>query len=385
MAENSDGQDKIFDATPKRIEDAKKEGQVLTSKEVFVLSSMFSMILMGFLIYLNSNEIIRTFTQYFNWSDRIENITLLGYLRDFEFFSFLLILTFIILLPFIITFFTQLLVFREINFATKALYFKSNRISLIQGFKRMFGIKAFVELAKAMAKVILLLSLSGFIIYFSIENIKVIPFMSLLSSLKTSTFIALKLVGFLSIVLAIIAIVDFIWQRHQWLEQLKMTTQEVRDELKQTEGSPEVRSRIRSMQRSTAEAGREARAAIQDVPEARVIIKNPVHFAVALKYDESTPTPIILAMGRGHLAQEILKIGAKQDIQIIEHAFLARALFFSGQIGKEIASELYVAIAAVLAFVYRLERNEEVSFPEIDIPSELIFDEAGRNIQIEIR
>jgi len=380
MAENSDGQDKIFDATPKRIEDAKKEGQVLTSKEVFVLSSMFSMILMGFLIYLNSNEIIRTFTQYFNWSDRIENITLLGYLRDFEFFSFLLILTFIILLPFIITFFTQLLVFREINFATKALYFKSNRISLIQGFKRMFGIKAFVELAKAMAKVILLLSLSGFIIYFSIENIKVIPFMSLLSSLKTSTFIALKLVGFLSIVLAIIAIVDFIWQRHQWLEQLKMTTQEVRDELKQTEGSPEVRSRIRSMQRSTAEAGREARAAIQDVPEARVIIKNPVHFAVALKYDESTPTPIILAMGRGHLAQEILKIGAKQDIQIIEHAFLARALFFSGQIGKEIANELYVAIAAVLAFVYRLERNEEVSFPEIDIPSELIFDEAGRNI-----
>ena len=244
----------------------------------------------------------------------------------------------------------------------------------------MFGVKAFVELAKAMAKVVLLLSLAGFIIYFSVENIKLIPFVSLLSSLKISTFIALKLVGFLSIVLAIIAIVDFIWQRHQWLEQLKMTNQEVRDELKQTEGSPEVRSRIRSMQRSTAEAGREARAAIKDVPEARVIIKNPVHFAVALKYDETTPTPVILAMGRGHLAQEILKIGAKQEIQIIEHAFLARALFFSGQIGKEIASELYIAIAAVLAFVYRLERNEEVSFPEIDIPSEMIFDEAGRNI-----
>ena len=380
MAENSDGQDKIFDATPKRIEDAKKEGQVLTSKEVFVLSSMFSMILMGLLFYINSNEIIRIFTQYFNWSDRIENITLLGYLRDFEFLSFLFILSIIILLPFIITFLTQLIVFREINFATKALYFKSNRISVIQGFKRMFGVKAFVELAKAMAKVVFLLSLAGFIIYFSVENIKLIPFVSLLSSLKISTFIALKLVGFLSIVLAIIAIVDFIWQRHQWLEQLKMTTQEVRDELKQTEGSPEVRSRIRSMQRSTAEAGREARAAIKDVPEARVIIKNPVHFAVALKYDETTPTPVILAMGRGHLAQEILKIGAKQEIQIVEHAFLARALFFSGQIGKEIASELYIAIAAVLAFVYRLERNEEVSFPEIDIPSEMIFDEAGRNI-----
>ena len=380
MAENSDGQDKIFDATPKRIEDAKKEGQVLTSKEVFVLSSMFSMILLGFLFYINSNEIVRIFTQYFDWSDRVENITMLGYLRDFEFFSFLFILTFIILLPFIITFLTQLIVFREINFATKALNFKSNRISVIQGFKRMFGIKAFVELGKAMAKVVLLLSLSGFIIYFSIENIKTIPFMSLLSSLKTSTFITLKLVGLLSIVLAIIAIVDFIWQRHQWLEQLKMTTQEVRDELKQTEGSPEVRSRIRSMQRSTAEAGREARAAIKDVPEARVIIKNPVHFAVALKYDESTPTPVILAMGRGHLAQEILKIAAKQDIQIVEHVFLARALFFTGQIGKEIASELYVAIAAILAFVYRLERNEEVSLPEIDVPSDLIFDEAGRNI-----
>ena len=198
------------------------------------------MILMGLLIYINSNEIVRIFTQYFNWSDRIENITLLRYLRDFEFFSFLFILTIIILLPFIVTFLTQLIVFREINFATKALNFKSNRISVIQGFKRMFGVKAFVELGKAMAKVILLLSLAGFIIYLSVENIKSIPFMSLLSSLKVSTFIALKLVGFLSIVLAIIAIVDFIWQRHQWLEQLKMTTQEVRDELKQTEGSPEV-------------------------------------------------------------------------------------------------------------------------------------------------
>lgn len=185
----------------------------------------------------------------------------------------------------------------------------------------MFGIKAFVELAKAMAKVILLLSLSGFIIYFSIENIKVIPFMSLLSSLKTSTFIALKLVGFLSIVLAIIAIVDFIWQRHQWLEQLKMTTQEVRDELKQTEGSPEVRSRIRSMQRSTAEAGREARAAIQDVPEARVIIKNPVHFAVALKYDESTPTPIILAMGRGILPKKSLKLVQNRTFKLSSMRF----------------------------------------------------------------
>ena len=83
-------------------------------------------------------------------------------------------------------------------------------------------------------------------------------------------------------------------------------------------------------------------------------------------------------MGEGHHAWEILKIGVKQEIQIIEHAFLARALFFSGQIGKEIASELYIAIAAVLAFVYRVEHNEEVSFPEIDIPSEMIFDETGK-------
>ena len=104
-----------------------------------------------------------------------------------------------------------------------------------------------------------------------------------------------------------------------------------------------------------------------------MIIKNPVHFAVALKYDETTPTPVILAMGRGHLAQEILKIGVRQEIQVIEHAFLARALFFSGQIGKEIASELYIAIAAVLAFVYRVERRRG-PFPESDIPSEMTRD-----------
>ncbi|MEK9691780.1 MAG: EscU/YscU/HrcU family type III secretion system export apparatus switch protein [Rhodospirillaceae bacterium] len=380
MAENSDGQDKIFDATPKRIEDAKKEGQVLTSKEVFVLSSMVSMIFMGLFIYINSDQVILKFADYFSWSDKIENVVLIGYLRDFEFVSFLLVLSVIVALPFVITLFTQLVIFREINFASKALHFKANRISLIQGFKRMFGIKALVELGKALAKVLFLLAVSAIIIYLSLDNIKVTPFMSLVDSIKSSSLLVLKLVGFLSIILAFIAIIDFIWQRHQWLEQLKMTSQEVRDELKQTEGSPEVRSRIRSMQRSIAESGREARAAIKDVPDARVIIRNPTHFAVALKYDETTPTPIIIAMGRGYLAQNIVDIGEKEGIQVVEHAFLARALFFSGQIGKEIASELYVAIAAVLAFVYRLERQEEVPFPDLEIPPEMIFDETGKNI-----
>jgi flagellar biosynthetic protein FlhB len=380
MAENSDGQDKIFDATPKRIEDAKKEGQVMTSKEVFVLSSMVSLIFMGVFIYFNSSHILNAFTQYFLWDQKVEEIVSIQYLRDIEFVSFLSILSLVVILPFIVTLMTQFIVFREINFATKALNFKASRISLVQGFKRMFGVKAFVELAKAMAKVIFLISLAGLLIYLSIDSIKTTPFMSILSSVKFNTFVIFKLIGLLSIILAVIAIIDFVWQRHQWLEQLKMTTQEVRDELKQTEGSPEVRSRIRSMQRSIAEEGREARAALKDVPEARVIIRNPIHFAVALKYDASTPTPVILAMGRGHLARSILEIGEREGIQIIEHAFLARALFFSGQIGKEIASELYIAIAAVLAFVYRLERNEEVAFPELEIPREMIFDETGKNI-----
>tara|TARA_B100000886_G_scaffold338187_1_gene300485 strand:- start:2424 stop:3569 length:1146 start_codon:yes stop_codon:yes gene_type:complete len=380
VAENSDGQDKVFDATPKRIEDAKKEGQVLTSKEVFVISSMISMILMGISAYLFGGKIFLIMTDYFNWGDRINEVTRISYLRDLELLSVILLILLVTILPFILTLSTQLLVFREINFATKALNFKASRVSIIQGFKRMFGVKAFVELAKALFKVIMLIFVSSLIIYYSLDFIKTISFMSLLESLKTTSFITLKLVGGLSIILALIAIVDFIWQRHQWLEQLKMTSQEVRDELKQTEGSPEVRSRIRAMQRSIAEAGSEARAALDDVPDAKIIIKNPVHFAVALKYDETTPTPIIIAMGRGHIAKNIIAIGEKEGIKVIEHVFLARALFFSGEIGKEIASELYIAIAAVLAFVYRLERNEDVPFPEFEIPPELIFDEKGKNL-----
>ena len=157
-----------------------------------------------------------------------------------------------------------------------------------------------------------------------------------------------------------------------------MTKQEVKDEHKQTDGSPEVKAKIRRMQMEKSRESSRQRESLKNVSDATAVITNPTHFAVALKY---TPgeinAPTIVAMGQGIIAKQIIERAQEHNITVFRSPLLARALFFTSQIGNEISDKLYNAVAVALAYIYRIDQGEPVEQPEITLPDELIFDEYG--------
>ena len=186
------------------------------------------------------------------------------------------------------------------------------------------------------------------------------------------------LIGALLTALAIIAAIDYFWQRHVHVQQLKMTKQELKDENKQTEGSPEVKAKIRRMQMEKSRESGKQREALDNVSNATAVITNPTHFAVALKYNPGeVGAPTILAMGQGIIAQQIIERANEHKVTVFRSPLLARALYFTGEIGHEISDRLYNAVAVALAYIYRIDQGQLVEEPDITIPDELTFDEFG--------
>ena len=157
-----------------------------------------------------------------------------------------------------------------------------------------------------------------------------------------------------------------------------MNRQDIKDEHKQTEGSPEVKAKIRRLQYETVKKAAKQAESIENVNEASAIIVNPTHFAVALKYDVgSVGAPKVLAMGRGRIAEKIIEKGKESKIFIFRHKFLARALYFTSELGQEISDKLYTAVAIALAYIYKVNNGEDILEPEIEVPNDLIFNEDG--------
>ena len=190
------------------------------------------------------------------------------------------------------------------------------------------------------------------------------------------------LIGALLIALAIVAALDYFWERYTHTSSLKMTRQELKDEHKQTEGSPEVRAKIRRMQMETSQNAAKQREALDDVENATAIITNPTHFAIALRYVVGeSGAPKVLAMGRGLMAEQIISRADKNNITIFRSPLLARALYFTSEIGEEITEKLYNAVAVALAYVYRIDNGEFIEEPNIDIPSDLQLNENGQPLK----
>ncbi len=266
-----------------------------------------------------------------------------------------------------------------LNFAPKALNFKGNRLSILQGFKRMFGPKGLMELTKSVLKVVLLFAIAAGVIYALLPSVLQLPSRDLGTATIASLLNFPFLLGMLLIILAIIAMIDYFWQRHIHIQSLRMTKQEVKDEYKQTEGSPEVKAKIRRMQMETAANAGRQQAALDDVPDATAVITNPTHFAVALKYEVgSSEAPRILAMGRGNMARQIIDRAKGADVTVFRSPLLARALYYTGEIGAEITEQLYQAVAVVLAYLYRVDKGEALAEPEVDIPETMRFTENGQ-------
>lgn len=379
MAEASEGQEKTEEPTRKRLEKAKEDGQVASSKELFVFSTLF----VGLLLYLGITPFLPSLLQ--EWSGLFSfrgeaGLTddVFGNLAAGFGFMFLKSITFAIPLLVVVVL-TQMAMSGAINWSAKALAFKGKRINPLNGFKRMFSLKALVELLKAIGKVVLLIGAALVVFVSQVDKLFMSQHTHLFGGLSRMAEVFLLLIAVFLLVLGLMAIFDVMWQHYQHNKQLRMTLQEVKDENKQTEGSPEVKGKIRRMQMSAVSRAKQRKAALDTVPTATAIITNPTHFAVALKYEVGTPgAPFILAMGRGHQAQEIIDIGTQAGVTVFRNELLARALFFAGTAGEEIPPPLYTAVAAVLAFIYRINKNENVEEPTVDLPEEMRFDANGK-------
>ncbi len=380
MAENNsdDAQEKTEEPTQRRIDKAKEDGQILTSKEVFV----FANISMGLLVMLLT--ISYGGVGLSNWSTlfRLDSVDKLDDLIAGKLMDSLWLLfqsSMLVGVPIVIVnLFTQAAV-GGLNFAPKAMKFKGNRINLISGLKRMFSMKALVELGKSILKVVLLFGIATAIMFQFMPGVLNFPSLTLPKMLEVMRYVIPLLIGALLLVLAIIAAIDYFWQRHTHIKQLRMSRQDLKDEYKQTEGSPEVKAKIRRMQAETASRGAQQREALDDVANATAVITNPTHFAVALKYEVGDQAaPVILAMGRGIIAQQIIERAETAQVSVFRSPILARALYFTGDIGAEISQSLYNAVAVVLAYLYRLEKGEALQLPDVDVPEDMQFNEFGK-------
>lgn len=346
--------EKTEKATPKKRRDAREEGRVLHSREVTAAFILF----MTFLVLkvygkYGFNYLLEYMTRVYK---NIENIDQLFYENNLMIgFTKTVGIFFGLAIPILITAFIAALAINYLQvgflFTTKPLKIKLDRINPIEGFKRLFSKRALMELLKSILKILLI----GYSAYSFIKNnitrIIILPRLEptiIFRNIADISFsFGIRIIG----VLTVLAFLDYLFQWREYEKNLMMTKQEIKEEYKQTEGDPLVKSKIRENQRKIAMS-----RMIQEVPKADVIITNPTHIAIAIKYDrERYHAPYILAKGVDIIAENIKRVGEENSIPVVENKPLARALYDSVEIGDVIPEELYEAVAEVLAYVYSLK------------------------------
>jgi len=373
MAEETSGE-KTFAPTPKRRADAAKKGDVLRSKEVATLAATGTgaLVLMGLGSWL---------------ADRMAEVARAGFAFDraaLDGFApgaamtdaALAVLPPVMALGLavaLVTIASQLLL-GEGRFVPGNAAFKGSRINPLTGFKRILGWQGLIELGKGLLKLALLGAIAWFWTEANLPGLLVLGRSPLEAQLAFATGALASLVGALLAGLVVIAAVDYPLQRFQRDKRLKMSLQELREETKESEGSPEMRSARRQRQRDLARGG-----VAKAMKEAQFVIVNPLHFAVALTYDPAlAPAPVVLAKGRGETALAMREIAGEEGLPLLEYPQLARAVYFTTRQGQMVREELYVAIAALVAFVMALKRGARPRRPVVEVPPEMRFDGDGK-------
>ena len=356
MAENKDGGEKSEQPTGKKLADARKKGQVPLTRE---LPPLF--VLLGGVgaITLWAPQVLQQFSgHYRHWLQQAGTLQL-----DPSTMHDLLVnvtnKAFVPLIPFGLI--VALLALAALLMQTGPLWIeeglkpKPSKMNPMNGIKRIFSWKGVVELIKSLAKVAMVAGILYAVFSASMPQLVQFPIMSLLESVGGTWDLVQQIVWSVGGILLILAIADFAYQRWQHNEDLKMTKQEVKDESKDAEGDPQIRSRRMSLQRERAR-----QRMLQAVPKADVIITNPTHLAVALRYDtENMDAPVVVAKGAGFMAEKIKQIARQAGVPILENRSLARGLFKATKVGQEIPAALYQAAAELLAYVYRLQNPQD--------------------------
>ena len=378
MAENEDGQEKSFEPTERKKEQAREEGKVVTSKEMFVFISLA----MGTLMIAALQGTLRNVSGHWAGYLRVPegaDLDSLIMANISQAWNDVLFSGLIVSVPVAIAIILLQLAMGGINFAPKAAGFKAEKINPLAGIKRMFSKQALVDLVKSVLKVILLATVAVVVLQGMLPDIDRMWAADAGSATAAIIRDAALLMAALTVVLAVIGALDLTWQMYSLRESLMMPFKEVKDENKEANGSPEIKSKLRQMQYESSRRAAKERAALTDVPQATAIVTNPTHFAVAMRYvPGEMDAPVVLASGKGHMAREIIRIGASAGINNVRIPLLARALYFTTDIGMQIDERLYTAVAALLGYVYQLDRGFAVDVPDIDLPAELHLNEFGK-------
>ncbi len=358
FAQDGEGGEKTEPATQKKLDDARKEGKVAKSKELtsaFMLIALF-LILKIFISYIGGN-LVDIFSIVYNRISGYVNPGELGFTSQAvsAFTMQMLIQILLSVWPFFLIGVAIAILVSIVQVgwkvSTKPMEPKLSKFNPINGFKRIFSKESLFNLVMAIIKIVLIALIAYFSVRDKANDLFVLYEISLKQAISLVGEIILDTGLKISLVYLIVGLADFIYQKRKFSEDMKMTKQEVKDEYKNTEGDPQIKGRQR---RKMQEASQ--RRMMQDVPKADVVITNPTHFAVALKYDANTgKAPVLLAKGEDYVALKIKEVAKENHVEIVENKPLARMIYHNVDIGAEIPPELYQAVAEVLATVYRMK------------------------------
>lgn len=355
MAEES-FQEKTEQATPKKKEDARKKGQVARSTELSSVAILAASLLAlwGLGGYMRSRlEEIMLYSFVGIFDVELDALSIQSHIHRWMFDFVILLCPLFLFLA--ITAVAVNVAQVGILLSTTSLEPKANRISPMSGIKRIFSAKGMVELAKGLFKIAIIAVVVYKTLLSETETMRSMFDMDVAKIFSLSGDLILSLGFRIVMLLLILAIIDYAFQRFDYEKNLRMTHQEVKQELKQQEGDPLIRSRIRSLQREMSQ-----RRMMDDVGSADVVVTNPTHVAVALRYDPATmPAPLVVAKGQRLMAQRIKDLARESKIPLVENKPLARTLYKAVQVGDQIPDELFRATAEVLAFVFQLKQRRE--------------------------
>jgi len=347
--------EKTEKATPKKRQDARKKGQVIKSQDItsaIVMLSVF-IFLIAFAGSFTSN-IQSFFKQTFLHNVHLQEITIEDVMQIFK----AMLLEFaIIVLPIMGVAFVAALMGNYIQFGflftTESMKFDLKKMDPIKGLKRIFSVKAIIELLKSVLKITFIGSVTTIIVWTNIKAVLALSFKSPAETLVTVATLVGTMGVAASLVLLCLSVLDWSYQKYDYEKNLKMSKQDIKDEYKNSEGDPLIKSKIKQRQREMA-----MRRMMSEIPTADVVITNPTHYALVLKYDEDQmDAPKVVAKGTDFVAQKIKLIAKEHDIVMVENRPLARAMYDQVEIGDTVPDEFFKAVAEILAYVYRIKRK----------------------------
>ncbi|MCI8992321.1 MAG: flagellar biosynthesis protein FlhB [Eubacterium sp.] len=361
FAKDGPGGEKTEPATDKRLREAREDGKVVKSRELSAAVDLIALfVIMKFFMSFISNGFLESFHLFYNKIPDVITESGSGLMPKMasQLMSQSLLQTIKVAAPFLVAgflvaFLINIIQIKGIKVTLKPLKPKPDKFNPVNGFKRMFSKNSLFELLKSIMKIVVIAVVAYSSVRTEINSIFILYDMELLAAIILIGNIVINTGLKIALVYLVIGFVDWFYQKKTFDDDMKMTKQEVKEEYKNTEGNPEIKGKQRQRMREASQ-----RRMMQDLPGADVIITNPTHLAVALKYEESSgKAPIVIAKGEDYLAMKIRELAKEHQIDIVENKPLARMLYANVDIGQEIPPELYQSVAEILAMVYQLKNK----------------------------